>query len=156
MSSFWEKNCFGTQEGGTYSTDENIITLLPFFFGLISPFRCHTHFINVILLWLFVFALHIHYIWLFLSNPCGVIIIFCFVCSVFSLTVGGKEKKPKKRKGTRGPRTSHHPPHLAMQLRFVSFLRLIHCQYYSQLIGSTLIKETRFRGQFLKYWDTGL
>lgn len=66
MSSFLEKNCLGTQEGGTYSTDENIITLLPFF-CLISPFPCPTHFINVFLLWLFVFFCTPHTLYMTVS-----------------------------------------------------------------------------------------
>lgn len=57
MSSFWEKNCFGTQEGGTYSTDENIITLLPFFFWFeFSVSLSHTFYQGVFALVVFVFV----------------------------------------------------------------------------------------------------
>lgn len=64
MSSSLEKNCFGTQEGGTYSTDENIITLLPFLGGFDFSFSLSLTFYQRVfaLVVLGFFALHIHYI----------------------------------------------------------------------------------------------
>lgn len=99
MSSSLEKNCFGTQEGGTYSTDENIITLLPFLGGFDFSFSLSLTFYQRVfaLVVLGFFALHIHYIWLFLSNPCGVIIIIFVLCVAF-LVWPLEVKKKKKTK----------------------------------------------------------
>lgn len=134
MFCFLAQNYSDTQEGGSHSTVENIITLLPVSFSfLFLGGGLHSTYI-------------IYDICVFFFLP----VLFCFVC-VFCW-IGWK----KKKKSTQGTWTSHHRTHFVMQLRFVSFVWLFHCQYYSHLIGSTLMKETLFGGQLLKYWDTSL